>query len=444
MKTAGMAKRILCVLAAAVITVTMYGCSENKEYIEVMNKRFSQLDSFNGKNREDAYGENFFGRRKSSYEFDDAQLNETIDKILDVKYEFKTDELRNTDLNNDIGKQINTMIEENGYYPVRIPDEKVDFDWLVDGKIDKEKFRENLYQNTLYYSEGRERKNNQKSIDCFVGLIEDYIDYIKTNFPDYNLNIFYSKLNVLGFFDSKDKNICASYSGYADEEKIDVYHESCIGENFRKILSHELSHMVLSQSAGDTVTIISGLTVESIGLCLYECQYLSMRFIEESVCERVAYGVNGMSYDDNETQEKEVYNKFCVGVGCTENDLMKVYFSCDHGKLMDLFEPEVQNPVFVLSTTYALNEAHESSLGDGYKNDCYSFGMVNLFRNFCIRNLKEVYSGNIDKAEFDRLADDFIKNAPGVYAEYAKKIPTFTKAADTIKKICDAYASQIK
>lgn len=394
-------KRILSGSLAFVMTFSLASCKKN-------NVDESNVSSYTDEYLEDNYkyinDNTFFMNAKDYNEYNNEELNDIIEKIKNVEYEYFNSEFDNYKIKSMPRDEMN-YIMKNIVYDSNINNST--YNWYINNHIDKKI----LYNKILKNNELEKIKLNDniiKSINIFCNNIESVIDEIKKYNNNINMSIILKNIDEVTFGET-DEMSCYSYYAYANDS---IYVNNYLNElenSFNENICHEATHLVLNNLTKEDVE------VQKNG-CGIDCVQtnespMSLRFMDEFFAEEIASKIN------NKENNKYIQEKYCIDFisYCTfksEKDILSCYASGNQNKLIDCFEPELRNMDYVYSIMYAFDLFCEYGYfindNDKYKlkEDFINYASINLIKNYYIRIIKELKIGNISQSEADNYISD--------------------------------------
>ena len=308
------------------------------------------------------------------------------------------------------------LIYNTDYYHATNPDlYPIDYDWYQDGVVNEDLLYKRIIKNTI--ADGTLITSNCNRVAKMVAYVAQYnIDYIKERHPTFNFNIPLYLLDTVTVDTSTEDWY---YSLYVfDYNEILVNFSHIESENFfRSTVSHEVFHLLTNGSVGMDI-FLSGSGVDSFDS---NERPLEQNFINEYFVERASYNAFGEPILRNSyNYEKKHIELICLSTDTDFEDYESVAFGTDKDFIYYSFEEEVRNPDFVYSTLCGFD------LGCFYgyfpddvdvfdlKSDCHMYSFTNLFKNLCIRLLKEIEAGEITFAQAYEQLKDFGEQAHNI------------------------------
>lgn len=421
-------KVFLCFILCLSVSITVFRCVATDNPESVNSEKIKFLN---------------FTQRKARNEFEDGELNATIKKIIDAEITFEGDidlsclERFDKDFDsviNDLKRFTLESINTNG-----LPKK---YSWYSNGKIDKKALKKRLIKNTKNQKNIEWSDEIPEVVNLFVEELPKCIDCIKTFDKDYDFSMAINNIDnlylladtydeyQLGYFENNEIAIKTDYKNYETIKYNNMAHE----------IFHLLTYKCNNQRPDDDAEIY--LLGTSLNDYCAVSDPLEMRYFSEFSASYLAHQIEPLSdkYDftyyesflaESMTQEFE----------CSADDLLRSFISGDFNKLIDLFEPEMQDYKKCLSYFGYLNryigegfteeidgysEEGSDAASNTYLRSCYAI----TYKNYAIKQLKAFYRGEIDEYEL----------MENVY----RYIYSFVDSEEVIESIISDYVNNAK
>ena len=439
-------KKLISALMAFIIPVTSSSCKTNNTYEEIdstITYSDSQMEDFSFEKENSKYMNNpdFFANKKGYNEYNDEQLNETIDKIKQISYESSCSYFKEYNLDVAPSLEIQSIMKNYIYDDIDESLYKKEYNWYKSG-VDKDLLYNKIYQNTKN-SNIDLTENIKKAINVFCENLEGLINEVKSIYPDFNFQIPFLNIDELSFSECND-SIYYSYYDYASDEISVNFELNSTDEELLNNLMHEAVHLIMNSSYRNHGLLKTGCALDNLETFNSS---LELRFLDEYTAEEIS-----CNYLKNENvryyDELQIINLLSLLTNSSKDEILKCYLSKDANNLINLFEPEFRDFNYVFSITYslALSIGYGNYIGEydefDLKGDFQNYAVVNLIKNYYVKILKdlktkkisEVQARNILQEMKEKLFDDefiYIENKE----ELTEYINNFDNLIINIKKI---------
>lgn len=388
-------KRLIASSLLVLMPFTVGASEKDTKYDDSLNINY--VDSSLEQNSKKKLFDNI---ENSYYEIEDRELNDAINQIIQLNYisgnkNFDVNHVYNMPTN--VLKSLNEHDSLNNinsnYYPIN-------YNWY-DGKINSnllyERIIENQKNSKLPVGE------NEKAIARLIAVnYQSCIDYILNIDPNYDFRIPFYNINNIKVECFNNDNLYANYK----DGKIGVNVSYLNDEIVTKCIRHELFHELLNNSTLDSDVVIYGASIDD----LYSKETpFTITFMSEKYADLFAQDslYNNLRYNEY-GYEQECIDNLCLSTNKTSKYYQNCFVKADISGIINSFEEELREINFVYSTLSCLN----SSCGydyfkdevdkDIYMQESSCYASVNLMKNFFIRNIKELYKGNISIEEYKK------------------------------------------
>lgn len=366
-------------------------------------------------------------------------VNEVIKNILNVKYEC-SDNVFNI---YSIDIQVKEAKEElnTGKYTHKKNNnfDNASYMWLNNQTIDF-----NLLENKLIYNC---EKNNVKITDnikkiaqMIPNIISTNIDYMRKKYPNYDFSVLYHNLDELYLKSGEDEtngyyNYTSNYILISDHTLNESY------DNIRFVISHELFHLIFKKCYVEEKIYNSGTSV-----VVNDNDILTQNFIEEYVATKFAFNSIGKDIDPvfSYNNCEELINLLSKYTNVQADDIIDFWVTSDFDSFSNLFVDEMKGFDYIFKTLAALSKSADLSSipidcnHEEYKKNCYSYAILNMYKNVCISGIKSIEKGSLTIDKLKLQLDSFLKDAYSVNYSNCNKTDLEKKLAQ-INNVLNSY-----
>lgn len=417
-------KKIIFALTTIIlITSILTGCSNG--YANYYVDTDTQLLKF-----EQNYD---FLRKKPSYEFDDSELNRKIDLIKETNYKTHNKEFNEYNISNIIKEELITILDKD--FSLKEIDNEIDYAWYSNGKVNSKLLSEVLIENTK--AAGIAVNNNTLlSANAISKNLEAYLNTLKSLGINYNEKNLLDKINSLYFDTTNDNNVYASFINGG----ISVNYETSNTSNdiFVSKILHETGHAILNCNTKSELINKVGISIQNND---NSYNTLEFTFIEEFTVDDLASKTILSKRTSDYNEELEKITMISKSTGYSIEEIEKRFFEGDILKFMNMFESEVRDYYKIASIMHAIDlscscgQANDKGFSNvkRFKNDCDSYARCELFKNGCIRILKQ--GDNIEE-KINDLYTNLSMNKFVSYDRNSKSNKKFNNFCKQIYNIC--------
>lgn len=353
-----------------------------------------------------------FINRKAYYEYNDAKLNSLIDKIKKINCTSRLD------MDKYVKEELNAL-NSAGYFDRDnvFPDKT--YSWFKNGTINVDALSKKLAANNIA---GGSPVTNQirEYIQATAEAAKNDYEFLKRNYPEYKASYLLHKLNSLKVGITDNPELMGSYKREQDTIVFNPDNLQNGRDDIMITAGHELFHVGLEINETDYVIYQCGTSIDALSNINTA---LDLTFMSENYADSMSYEALGFSDSVNYYTELEYINFIASSCVVEREVLRKAFVYHDNNKLIDIFEPEMQDYIKIMSAFSYANSACGYAAFNGVVfdapllDDCRENFFIFIVKNYYINQLKRYYFDEIDKEElmsllqfFNSFSEDFDVN----------------------------------